>query len=76
MVNDGRQSVMYIDGSRVLRDPRAENVGLASTGEPWPVGATTYARVVEQSFYGWIGDVRISDRALAVAEMMPALPRP
>ena len=27
VVNDGHHSVMYIEGSRVLRNPRAENIG-------------------------------------------------
>jgi Concanavalin A-like lectin/glucanases superfamily len=76
VVNDGHQTVMYIDGARLLRNPRAENIGLSTTGEPWLIGATTYARVVEQSFYGWIGDVRISDRALPVDRFMNAAPRP
>jgi hypothetical protein len=75
VVNDGHQNAMYVDGARVLRNPRAESIGISTTGGPWLIGATHYANVVEQSFYGWIGDVRIVDRPLPPGEWMSARPR-
>jgi hypothetical protein len=72
VVNDGHHSTMYVDGAPVLRNPRAESVGVTSHAEPWLLGATHYARIVEQSFYGSIGDVRIVDHALTPAQFMTA----
>jgi hypothetical protein len=74
VVNDGRRTVMYVDGCEVLRNPSTPAVGLATTGEPWLVGANHYDRVVEQGFYGWIGDVRIVDRPLPPTRFMNAPP--
>jgi len=39
---------------------------------PWLIGATHYGGRIEQSFYGWLGDVRIVDRALRPDELMIA----
>ncbi|MEU0568123.1 LamG-like jellyroll fold domain-containing protein [Nonomuraea sp. NPDC005983] len=75
VVNDGRQNVMYIDGAKVLRNPSTPAVGIATAGKPWLVGATTYDRVVEQAFYGRIGDIRIVDRPLRTEQFMTAVPR-
>jgi hypothetical protein len=74
VVNDGHHSTLYVDGEPVLRNPRAESVGVATHDEPWMLGATHYGGVVEQSFYGWIGDVRIVDHALTPAELMLSPP--
>ena len=70
--NDGRQSEVFVDGSKIQRNPEALNVGISTTGEFWMVGATHYDRVIEQSFFGWIGDVRIVDRPLPVEDFMTA----
>lgn len=70
LVNDGKQTLMYIDGSLDQRNPQRLNRGLQTTGEYWMIGANHYARTVEHSFYGWIGDVRIVNRPLAVREFM------
>jgi len=72
LVNDGRHTVMYVDGAPVLRNPRADSVGIATLGDFWMVGAYHYDRIVEQSFYGWLGDVRIVDRPLRPDELMIA----
>jgi hypothetical protein len=70
LVNDGKQTLMYINGSLDQRNPQRVNSGLQTTGEFWMIGANHYARTVEHSFYGWIGDVRIVKRPLAVREFM------
>lgn len=70
LVNDGKQTSMYINGSLDQRNPQRLNSGLQTTGEYWLIGANHYARTVEHSFYGWIGDVRIVNRPLAVRDFM------
>lgn len=52
------------------RNPTRLNNGLLTTGEYWMIGANHYGRTVEHSFYGWIGDVRVVNRPLAVREFM------
>src|SRR5262249_61988793 len=64
IVNDGRFTDMWIDGSLNHRNPFSPAIGLSSTGRPWTLGASDYANVVEQTFNGWVGDVRIVDHAL------------
>jgi hypothetical protein len=70
VVNDGRHSIMYIDGCPVVGNPSTPAVGVAGTGGYWMLGAYHYNRIVEQSFYGWLGDVRVVDRALPVEKFM------
>lgn len=72
VVNDGRTSTMYVESSPVLRNPSTRSNGISTTGAPWLVGATTYDNLVEQGFYGWIGDVRITDRPLPVTAFLTA----
>jgi hypothetical protein len=72
LVNDGRFTDMYVDGSLVARNPFTPAIGLSSTGKPWMLGASNYANVVEQTFNGWVGDVRIVDRALPPSRFMSA----
>lgn len=70
VVNDGWHTTMYVDGCQVVRNPRTPSRGIANPGGSWLVGASAYDGVVEQSFYGWLGDVRIADRALSTREFM------
>jgi len=70
VVNDGRRTVMYVEGSEVLRNPSTPAVGIATSGASWLLGAYQYGGVVEQSYYGWLGDVRIVDRALPVGAFL------
>ena len=72
VVNDGRTSTMYIESSPVLRNPSTPSNGISTIGAPWMLGAYHYANVIEQGFYGWVGDVRIADRPLPVAAFMNA----
>ncbi|GIF18467.1 hypothetical protein BJ973_008575 [Actinoplanes tereljensis] len=64
VVNDGTHTVMYVDGCPVLRNPSTPAAGLVTANKPWLLGAYHYANVVEQTFYGWLGDVRIVGKAL------------
>lgn len=70
IVNDGRTSTMYVESSPVLRNPATRSNGLSTVNRPWLVGATHYDNVVEQGFYGWLGDVRIVNRPLPIAAFM------
>ncbi|GIF96697.1 LamG-like jellyroll fold domain-containing protein [Catellatospora citrea] len=72
VVNDGHTTTMYVDGAELLRNPSTPAKGLAASNEPWYVGAYHYDRIIEQGFYGWIGDLRIVDRALPVSQFMQA----
>ena len=64
LVNDGRHTVMYVDGSKIVRNAAEESRGISTLGKPFVIGATQSAERYEQGFYGWIGDTRIVSRAL------------
>ncbi|GIJ52353.1 hypothetical protein Val02_92390 [Virgisporangium aliadipatigenens] len=70
VVNDSRRTVVYVDGSRVARNPSRRAKGISTLGKPFVIGATQFAERYGQGFYGWIGDVRVSSRALAPREFM------
>ena len=69
LVNDGKTTNLYINGSEDVRNSHDLSVGLQTTGEFWLVGATQYGRA-GQAFYGWLGDIRIVNRPLSVQEFM------
>ncbi|GIE94977.1 LamG-like jellyroll fold domain-containing protein [Paractinoplanes rishiriensis] len=71
VVNDGGRTVIWIDGSRIARNPRRPAPGLLTDGRPFLLGATV-SGPVHRGFYGWLGDVRITGRALAPADFLPA----
>jgi Concanavalin A-like lectin/glucanases superfamily len=75
LVNDGKTTKLYINGSEDVRNSHDLSVGLQSTGEFWMVGATQYARTVGPALYGWLGDVRIVNRPLTVREFMISRPK-
>ena len=64
VVNDGRRTVIYVDGSKIARNPTQLSTGIATLGRPFVIGATGFNLEYGQGFYGWIGDVRISSRPL------------
>ncbi|WP_433261889.1 LamG-like jellyroll fold domain-containing protein [Actinosynnema sp. CS-041913] len=64
VVNDGRHTRLYVEGSELLRNPSTPATGISTAGDPWLVGAYAYDRVVEKSYHGWLGDLRVVDRAL------------
>jgi hypothetical protein len=72
IVNDGRRSVIWVDGSKIARNPDRPARGIATVGRPFVLGATAFDLRYKQGFYGWIGDVRITARALRPAEFLPA----
>ncbi|MFD7401594.1 LamG-like jellyroll fold domain-containing protein [Streptomyces sp. NPDC059866] len=70
VVNDGSHTTMYVEGCPVVRNPTARSVGLTSLGLPWLLGGYEYAGRIDQIHHGWLGDVRIVDRALPVSQFM------
>jgi hypothetical protein len=72
VVNDGRNTVTYVDGSKIVRNAVQESRGISTLGKPFVIGATQYAEQYEQGFYGWIGDTRIVSRALRPEQFLSA----
>ncbi|MEV6786916.1 LamG-like jellyroll fold domain-containing protein [Streptomyces sp. NPDC051098] len=70
VVNDGHRTVMYVDGSRIARNPSQASTGIATLGKPFVMGGTQFDERFGQGFYGWIGDTRIVNRALSPREFM------
>ncbi|MEU6654611.1 LamG-like jellyroll fold domain-containing protein [Streptomyces sp. NPDC046900] len=70
VVNDSGHTTMYVQGCPVARNPDARTVGLASVGLPWLLGGYEYGGRIDQIHHGWLGDVRIVDRALPVSQFM------
>jgi len=70
VVNDGQHTIAYVDGSKIVRNPTQAAHGIATVGKPFLIGATQYGGLFDQSFYGWIGDARICDRALSPGQFL------
>ncbi|MFI5839253.1 LamG-like jellyroll fold domain-containing protein [Catenuloplanes sp. NPDC051500] len=70
IVNDGRRTIIYVDGSMIARNPSQRSHGIATLGKPFTIGATQSAERFNQGFYGWIGDVRITARALSTRDFL------
>ncbi|KAA0938710.1 LamG-like jellyroll fold domain-containing protein [Streptomyces apricus] len=70
LVNDGHRTVMYVDGSKIARNPAQPSTGIATLGKPFVLGATQFDERFSHGFYGWIGDTRIVNRALPVREFL------
>ncbi|MFE7171014.1 LamG-like jellyroll fold domain-containing protein [Streptomyces sp. NPDC057616] len=70
VVNDGRHTILYVEGCPVVRNPKAAAIGITSTGLPWLLGGYMYADTIDQILHGRLGDVRIVSRALPVASFM------
>ncbi len=43
LVNDGRHTVMYVDGSKIVRNASEESRGISTLGKPFAIGGTQYA---------------------------------
>ncbi|MBU2669346.1 metallophosphoesterase [Actinoplanes bogorensis] len=71
VVNDGQRSIVYVNGSKIARNPTQPAQGIATVGRPFVIGATSFDLKYGQGFYGWIGDVRITGRALRPAQFLP-----
>ncbi|MFE2448351.1 LamG-like jellyroll fold domain-containing protein [Streptomyces sp. NPDC059426] len=74
VVNDGHHTVVYVDGSKVARNPGQPSTGIATLGKPFVIGGTQFEERFGQGFYGWIGDTRIVKRALRPQDFMNHLP--
>jgi concanavalin A-like lectin/glucanase superfamily protein len=72
VVNDGTLTKMYVDGCEVVRNPSTPAVGLTTLLHSWLLGGYEYAGTINQIFHGYIGDVRIVNRALEVSHFMNA----
>jgi hypothetical protein len=72
VVNDGRRTVVHVNGSRIARNPSRTARGIATLGLPFTLGGTSFDLKYDQTFYGWIGDVRITGRALSPDRFLPA----
>ncbi|MFC4628106.1 LamG-like jellyroll fold domain-containing protein [Promicromonospora alba] len=72
LVNDGRRTVMYVDGSKIVRNASEESRGISTLGRPFAIGGTQFDLKYEQGFYGWIGDTRIVSRALRPDQFLTA----
>jgi hypothetical protein len=70
VVNDGHRTVIWVDGSKIVRNPSQPSRGIATLGRPFTLGATSFNLQYGQSFYGWLGDVRITGRALNSVNFM------
>jgi 3',5'-cyclic AMP phosphodiesterase CpdA len=70
VVNDGRRTVVWVDGAPVVRNPRQVARGIATVGRPFTLGATSFDLKYGQGFYGWLGDVRITARALTPRQFL------
>ncbi|WP_392839439.1 LamG-like jellyroll fold domain-containing protein [Streptomyces sp. LN500] len=70
VVNNAHRTVMYVDGSQIARNPSQPATGIATLGKPFVIGGTQFAEQFGQSFYGWIGDTRIVNRALTPKDFM------
>ena len=70
VVNDGRHTTLYVNGCPVARNPSTPATGLTTLGLPWLLGGYEYGGKIDQIMHGWIGDVRLVDRALPVRDFM------
>ncbi|GAA2636963.1 LamG-like jellyroll fold domain-containing protein [Paractinoplanes durhamensis] len=72
IVNDGRRSIVWVNGSEIARNSTRPAHGIATVGRPFTLGATSFDLAYGQGFYGWLGDVRITGRPLRPAQFLPA----
>jgi hypothetical protein len=72
IVNDGKHTTMYVNSAPVVDNPSTISTGLATLGLPWLLGGHEYAGTIDQIFHGWLGDVRIVNRALPPTEFLTA----
>jgi 3',5'-cyclic AMP phosphodiesterase CpdA len=70
VVNDSRHTTVYVDGSKIARNPAQSSHGIATVGKPFAIGGTQSDAQFGQGFYGWIGDVRIVSRALRTDQFL------
>lgn len=72
IVNDGRYTTLYVDGSKISRNAAQASRGISTVGKPFAIGGTQGAGRFGQGFYGSIGDTRIVSRALRPEQFLTA----
>jgi hypothetical protein len=72
VVNNGRYTKLYVDGSPVVDNPSRLSIGLTTLGLPWLLGGHEYAGDIDIVFHGGIGDTRIVNRPLSLGEFLTA----
>jgi hypothetical protein len=72
VVNDGKTTVMYVEGCPTIDNPPTIANGLVQLNLPWVLGGYEYGGTINQIWHGWIGDVRMVNRPLRVGEFMIA----
>jgi len=72
VVNDGKTTVLYVEGCPTVDNPPTVATGLVQLNLPWVLGGYEYGGSINQIWHGWIGDVRIVNRPLSVGEFMIA----
>jgi hypothetical protein len=70
VVNDSQKTTVYVDGSKIARNPTQPSTGICTMGRPFVVGANSFDLRYGQGFYGWIGDIRITSKALRPAQFL------
>ena len=71
VVNDGKHTTMYVEGCPTVDVANQVNSkGITQLNLPWALGGYNYGGSINQIFYGWVGDVRIVNRALPVSQFM------
>jgi hypothetical protein len=70
VVNDGKRAIMYVEGCPTMDSPTRVSVGITTLGLPWSLGGLKYGGALNQIFHGFVGVVRIVNRALTVREFM------
>lgn len=70
VVNDGRRTVLYVEGCPTVDNPSRTSTGITQLGLPWALGGYEYGGSINQIFHGYVGDVRIVNRPLSVDEFM------
>jgi hypothetical protein len=71
VVNDGKHTIMYVEGCPTVDVAnQVSSNGITQLALPWALGGYEYGGSINQIFYGWVGDVRIVNRALPVSQFM------
>jgi hypothetical protein len=70
VVNDGRRTILYVEGCPTVDNPHMISHGLVQLGLPWALGGSQYNGSDNTIFHGFVGDVRIVNRPLPVEQFM------
>lgn len=71
VVNDGKHTTMYVEGCLTVDIAnQVSSNGITQLAQPWALGGYEYGGSINQIFNGWVGDVRVVNRALPVSKFM------